>query len=124
MLNSFNLSGRIGKVEVKKTSNNKEYTQLRIAIPEYIKKTDETTQEVTNWVSVRVFGRDKLRATLDNMKGEQIAVSGKLRTYQIQVKGEQYPRNQMYVMADQVSLFGSNKSTESNQTKELEEIPF
>lgn len=125
MLNSVSLAGRIGKLETKQTKSEKTYLQLRIAVPEYLppKEEGEKPQELTNWVSVRVYGREKLRDTLLDMKGEQIAVSGKIRTYQVQIEGEQYPRNQMYIIADDISLFGSKRNQQESKEEGVE-VPF
>lgn len=124
MLNSVNIAGRIGKLETKQTKSEKTYLQLRIAVPEYIKKEgEEKPQEITNWVSVRVYGREKLRNTLLDMKGEQIGISGKIRTYQVQIEGEEYPRNQMYIIADSIALFGSKRDREERKDEGVS-IPF
>ena len=109
-VNKVILLGRVGKdVVVRTFDNGNKVASFSLATSEKYKDKAGVVQEITEWHSCSIFGKLADVAEKYVKKGDQLFVSGKLKTRSWEKDG--ITRYTTEIVVSELNLIGGNKST-------------
>ncbi|MCA6367657.1 MAG: single-stranded DNA-binding protein [Cytophagales bacterium] len=116
-VNKVILMGRVGKdVAVRAFDNGNKVASFSLATSEKYKDKAGVVQEITEWHNLSIFGKLADVAEKYVKKGDQLYVSGKLKTRSWEKDG--ITRYTTEIVVDELNLIGGNKPAVAEQREE------
>lgn len=118
-INSVNLTGRLVRDAETKMTAGRPLTELAIAVGYATKNANGEWQSAAHFVNVKIWGKHGESLNPYLLKGQMIAISGRLEQERWEYEGKNYSK--LLVVAHSITLCGGKKDEQSDTPQTLQE---